>query len=325
MNSLKVRFKQATILRDNALRKQEHNTLNRLMYTCRNAHRRAPYFLRLEHVRRLLRRINGHPAWYTICRPGKDSSKIHKKKRDTITPTDVRKIEDLTNLVDTLVNRAVPNAASRYTFELIAREHFIPLATTVVAILARIFALERPLLRNLQGALTEARIIAPPPRPTKPLAKSASKSSGKSSSQNAVFAEEEDVGQVVSSQNATSTHPVQKTTKSRSKRSKRFFSAELDEPEQKTEASAAAATPARKRHSFDEKATPNTLYDAMALENPNLAALAKAQVTTHRAGAENGRASGQKDKTPASGKTEQKKAKNAVEDDLDDIFAALSD
>ena len=230
MNSLNVRFKQVIILRDNALRVQEHSTLSRLMYTCRNAHRRTPYFLRLEHVRRLNRRIDAHPAWHVIVPPSR------KKNRVSLSPSDLRKLDDLTNLVDTLVHRAVPIAAEHFTSQLIARKHFIPLATTVVAILARILALERPLLRNLQGALTEAKILVPAPSIAQP---STSNKSNNSIPLDISGTLDEDIGEVVSlHDNDLSLNknlPIKKKKKktARSNRSKRFFSAVMDETEKK--------------------------------------------------------------------------------------------
>lgn len=310
------------------------------MYTCRNAHRRTPYFLRLEHVRRLIRRIDVHPAWHVISRQTPSPANIRKKKRDSISLTHVRKLQDLINLVDTLVNRAVPNAASLFTLHLIAREHFIPLATTVVAILARIFALERPLLRNLQGALTEARIIAPTPpvpSPTSTIVNSSFIKSVKSNSLNPIAThDDEDIGQLVSSCNIASVSP-RIVKSSRNKRSKRFFSVLTDETDEKTVTP--ISTSAGKPFSLDETTTPATLYDAIALENPNVAALAKAQVIDYRQQCGNVSLPVVKNMTVENAElqsgdktTKTKKGLDIKDDndddnddDIDDIFAALSD
>ena len=154
MEHLRARFEYLAALKSNPMRALEHTTLARLMYSCRNPHRRTPYFLRLERVRRLLRRIDTHHSWKLIAATAskadipKSTGKRRKSKRrrDSVPYIDVRKLEALVDATDKLVCEAIPKAAERFTVELIARERFVPLATTVVSLFARIFALERPIL-----------------------------------------------------------------------------------------------------------------------------------------------------------------------------------
>lgn len=198
-----MRCNFATSQRDRALRMLEHTTLTRLMYVARNPHRRTPYFTRLEHVRRLLRKISAHKAWKLLDSPTKNRSNSKKGSAKGVRQIDVNRLEELVGHVDNLVTSVIPKTAARWTTELIEREHFVPLATAVVALLARILVLEKPLLRALQSVATEARILVIPTSTETPIEQRKGIVRVPPTNNNSIQQDDEDVGQVITMQEAT--------------------------------------------------------------------------------------------------------------------------
>lgn len=149
------------VLENNEIRVLEQTRLSRLMYSCRNPHRRAECFLRLEHVRRLLSQTNAHFTWYFMD----SSERIPRRRSDRVSVKDLRKLVSLMELVELLVQQTILKAAYRLTTELIARGQFEALATTLAALLARMFILKRPIFFDLKAAVTKAHfVVVPAPR-----------------------------------------------------------------------------------------------------------------------------------------------------------------
>lgn len=299
MEALSARLKALRAMRTGK-REREQALLERLMVRNRNPHRRTGYWQRLEHVRRLLRRVNEHAGWLVRGDGGR-----------------VKELVELLEIEERLVEDAIPKAAARFTEELIAREHFIPLAVAIVAALASVYVLERQILRGLRGAVAEMRVLIP------------------TMSCNSM----EDVGEVV-------TTPV-KIKHARPQ--KRYFWGEADAP-----------PPAKRMKSVGAKGTrvecvkemkvemdvgmTGSLFDAMAEDDSDLAELAKASIMSgkrlviSRGEGKQPRKSPLKkrDLSPAdkssaqSGKVDSQVGKEAQgedsgSEDLDDIFAGLSD
>lgn len=162
MEDLRGRFRRLLSTHTDALRHLEHKTFNRLLYRNRQQHRHGLYFHRLEHVRRLLRKITSHMVWNSVQHAlGEDDSKAHSKRKaplalSTVTVQDLQSVEALLKV---LVGQVIPATAVRVTTELICRQHFIPFAVAIVACLARIFVIERKLVAEVRGALVEAKLL----------------------------------------------------------------------------------------------------------------------------------------------------------------------
>lgn len=329
MEHLHARFADLALLKNNEIRVLEQTTLSRLMYSCRNPHRRAPYFLRLEHVRRLVRQINAHGAWGIVESSQRTPGK-KKGRRDSVSDSDLQKLVSLMELTELLVQQAIPKAAYRLTTELIAREQFVPLATTLVALLARVFVLERPIMLASKGAVAEARLIALPA----PRSRNAKAENG------TVHAKtlEEDLGEAVTPKKESVKRPVPAVAKKSRKRMRRFFT-ELTEGTEEESATVQNSVESKNDEAGateDENGNPEqseqvkpevekevmSLYDLMAVGDAEVASLAKAQVESSErltAVVENR----QMPKLPRS-KKRAILSKKAT-DDLDAIFAGLSD
>ncbi len=174
MEALQTRIRQLAALQSDVFRVHEHSTLDRLMYKNRNQHRRGPYFQRLEHVRRMVRKVNNHPAWRFVrsaasapaasnSKQKKAISKRRKAKPLSVSAETLCDFEELAAMLENFVEAIIPKAASHITLELICREHFLPFAVAVVAALARIYTVERALLRAVQGIAADARIMTAVP------------------------------------------------------------------------------------------------------------------------------------------------------------------
>lgn len=164
-------------------RTTEHIVYVRMLQRSKNQHRHGLYYRRLQHVQRLLRDINDHPAWdlleksdsvnrgntdrehadkKTLSRSKKERNKHTKttKKENEILSTSAKdKIETLINLMETLVEQVIPQAARSIVIHLIALGQFLPYAITMCACLARIFVAERTLRNELRIILRDINVL----------------------------------------------------------------------------------------------------------------------------------------------------------------------
>lgn len=165
MNELRNRFRTLLTITTDPIRHTEHSTLNRLLYKNRNQHRHGLYFRRLEHVRRLLRKLNTHDAWQSVHHAlgeagyAKEQRARAKKTPLSLSSVTLDDLHSVEKILHALVHTVIPTAACKVTAELVCREHFLPFAVTVIAILARLFVIERKLLTEVRGALVEARLL----------------------------------------------------------------------------------------------------------------------------------------------------------------------
>lgn len=145
------------------IRKVEHTTFTRLLYRNRNQHRHGLYFRRLEHVRRSLRSANNHVAWESVRKALRENASSRAKPSSklplslsTLTLDDLKSIEESQ---EALVTKVIPKAAVKVVLELVCREHFLPFAIAVIAILARLFVIEQKVLSELRGAFVETKLL----------------------------------------------------------------------------------------------------------------------------------------------------------------------
>lgn len=134
-------------------RAAEHAVLDRLYYKNRSQHRRAPYFHRLDRVRRVLRRVQRHRVWPALAAAADPARPL---AFSSLTVVDA---EDALALLALASARAVPAAATSVVAELVCRGHFVPFGVTVVALLARLYVVERQLAAELRAALTSMRVL----------------------------------------------------------------------------------------------------------------------------------------------------------------------
>ncbi|CAN8067823.1 unnamed protein product [Agarophyton chilense] len=163
MDQLRVRLGQLVGVETHPVRIMEHRTFNRLMYRNRNQHRHGFYFRKLEEVRRILRKIQGHVAWASI-RNAVDSKITKKRKSLTAIPLALSSVThgdlmSLKILYNHLVGTVIPSAAEKVTVELVGRSHFLPFAVTMLSILARLHVLEKNIFKQLQGAIVEVELL----------------------------------------------------------------------------------------------------------------------------------------------------------------------
>lgn len=134
------------------LRLSEHAVFDRLVYKNRSQHRRAPYFRRLEHVRRKLRAITKQAAWKTI---------LHQPKREVMafSSLTLSDFEALENSFRDLIQHVVPIASRSIVTELICRGYFIPFSVAVMSSLSRILVVESTLAQQLTTVISEMRAL----------------------------------------------------------------------------------------------------------------------------------------------------------------------
>lgn len=342
MEPLYSRVQELHDLQTDAFRIEEHNTLDRLLYKNRNQHRRGPYFQRVEHVRRVVRKLRNHPACNfvrAVGAPSSDESKKkspgqhRKRKKPAVTAELAAHFEHLATMTEDLVDTIVPKAALRVTMELVCREHFLPFAVSVLAILSRIFTIERTLLRKIQGIVVEMRILCPVPK----------KARVRGSTQSTMDAE--DVGEVIKVEDCIdleSVKPVQlqqpmllpEGSKAGRKMVNRLCApvrpgTTLDKAPLNTNGNAESQTEkapsASKNSSKDASRMAGSLYDLMAEEDSDLASLAKAHVDASiRIEAAHSPSPTEPVKTTQRENNDRTTESEDAED-LDDIFAGMSD
>jgi len=270
MDALRSRLEQLLFIETHSVRTIEHKTFNRLLYRNRSQHRHGLYFHRLDHVRRLLRKVHNHVAWSSL----RHAASVNPTRRrgpqksvplsiSSVTIDDLRSIEVI---LDSAVNAVIPRAAIKVTVELISREHFLPFAVSIIAALARLFVLESKVLAEMRGVIMEASLLLDLSGDVR----NKSMSAGLRGSEN----DREDVGQAIPAGQIaaplpTSSGPVS-TSGAGSKQSPRLESA-----------SRLAEVPAE---SFvTAKAVPDdseegpSLYDIMAEHDPGAAFLAESK------------------------------------------------
>lgn len=351
MDSLYSRVQELHDLQVDAFRIQEHNTLDRLLYKNRNQHRRGPYFQRVEHVRRVVRKLRNHPACNfvrAVAAPSSDESKKkspgrhRKRKKPAVTAELATYFEQLATMTEELVDTIIPKAALRVTLELVCREHFLPFAVSVLAILSRIFTIERTLLPKIQGIVVEMRILCPVPKKVRV----------RESARPTMDAE--DVGEVIKVEDCNdleSMKPVElqqpmllpEGSKAGRKMVNRFcapvrLGSTVDKAswnaDENVESQTEEAPSTSKNSSKDASRMAGSLYDLMAEEDSDLASLAKAHVDasirieaapspSHAASAKTAQRENMDEKIVPN----TSKAQSECEDseDLDDIFAGMSD
>lgn len=133
-------------------RTSEHAVLDRLFYKNNSQHRRAPYFRRVDHVRRALSKTARHRAWNAI-RKGADSSS--PLAFSTVAIDD---IDELVGIVNNVAVEIIPSAATSLVVELLCRGHFTPFCVTIIASLSRLYLVERKLVVSLSAALSSMRV-----------------------------------------------------------------------------------------------------------------------------------------------------------------------
>lgn len=151
--ALRRSCQRAVAVAKHAQRKTEHAVLDRLYYKNRSQHCRAPYFRRLEHVRRVLRRVAEHRVWSVLA----DFADVSKPLAfSSLTVSD---LEDLVALLNLASSLAIPVAARSFVVELICRGHFVPFGVCIIALLARIYVIERQLCVEIAAALSSMRVL----------------------------------------------------------------------------------------------------------------------------------------------------------------------
>lgn len=349
MEALLDRARELHALQINAFRVEEHSTFDRLLYKNRNQHRRGPYFQRLEHVRRVVRKVRNHSAWNFVravtAVPIDDSKKKptgrqRKWKKPAVTAELAADFERLADMMEDLVENIIPKAALRVTLELVCREHFLPFAVSVLAILSRIFTVERSLLRKMQGIVVDIRIFTVVP--TKARVRHAANPA----------MEPEDVGEVIEVEecnDAESEGPVQQQeplpggSKAGRKMVNRFCapapsrstvgSADL-ESDGNVDVPKKQAPSSSQKSGEDASKLAGSLYDLMAEEDSELASLAKAQVAANiriKAAEAPSRIRSTSPEQRQDGKNliapppNNAQPESEYSEDLDDIFAGMSD
>lgn len=161
--SLRDSCRKAVAVARHPQRRTEHAVLDRLFYKNRNQHRRAPYFHRLDHVRRVLRQVQRHRAWPALVVATDEAQPL---AFSSLTVADAEEVLALLTLATT---RVVPVAARSFVTQLVSRGHFVPFGVTVIALLARLYVIERKLCVELAAAVSSMRVLlalkAGPDRP----------------------------------------------------------------------------------------------------------------------------------------------------------------
>jgi hypothetical protein len=152
--SLRDQLSNLRAVSAHTLRASEHGVLEQLLYKNRSQHRRAPYFHRLEHVRRALRASRVHPAWATV-----DAAAPHATAPLAFSDVTVHDLEDLHRVLVVAPFTAIPVAARRIVAELVCRGHFLPFSLTIIAVLARLYVIEQQLCAQLAALVSEMRIL----------------------------------------------------------------------------------------------------------------------------------------------------------------------
>lgn len=162
MNQLRHRFEVIQRIRNDPIRVNEDATLVRLLYKNRNQHKHGLYFKRLEHVSRLLAKVNNHDVWTSVQNALSNHGKqLQISKRasfvsiSSVTLADLKAVE---TLLDNL-SRVILTASNKVTIELVSRQHFLPFALTVLAVLSRIFVIGQRLLSEIRGAVVETKLL----------------------------------------------------------------------------------------------------------------------------------------------------------------------
>lgn len=163
MNELRRRFETILRIENEPIRVNEERTFIRLLYRNRNQHRHGLYFKRLEHVRRLLAKVGTHVLWTSLQNALGDyhGMELKRPKRAIFMPISSVTLNDLKE-VETLLHSlsaVILTASKKVTTELISRQHFVPFAVSVVAMLSRIFVIEQKLLSEIRGAVVETKIL----------------------------------------------------------------------------------------------------------------------------------------------------------------------
>lgn len=169
MDELRTRFDETIAASEHDVRHTEHAIFARLLYRSKSQHRHGLYFRRLQHIQRLLRRLNRHVVWKSLrsaLGPSANSATktATKKKKSmplllsTVTRED---INDAVQLLDALVSSVIPDAATAITTQLVVRHHFLPFAVSIIASLSRIFVIERKLLNDLRAISVNLNVFLP--------------------------------------------------------------------------------------------------------------------------------------------------------------------
>jgi hypothetical protein len=153
-SKLRDRLAKVRAVSAHELRASEHGVLERVLYKNRSQHRRGPYFRRLEHVLRALRASRDHPAWIIV--DGAAPSGVAPLAFSDLTVLD---LEDLQCTLAVAPTTAIPVAARSVVAELVCRGHFLPFSLTIIAVLARLYVIERKLCAQLAAAVSEMRIL----------------------------------------------------------------------------------------------------------------------------------------------------------------------
>lgn len=162
MDELPKRFQKILDIKKDPFRFSERRTFNRLLYKNRNQHRHGFYFRRLEHVRRLLRKVDNHLVWESLRNSlGKSETSATGKRRQTFLPLSSITLGDLESVEEllTTLSTAVKTASAKVTKELISRQHFLPFAVAVIAALSRIYVIEQVLLAEIRGSVVETKLL----------------------------------------------------------------------------------------------------------------------------------------------------------------------
>lgn len=149
---LRARIARVRLVVGHQVRLAEHIVFDRLLYKNRSQHRRAPYFRRLEHIRRCLRAITGHVAWKSMLQHAQDNVIAFS----TITLGDLEAVEIR---LHELNDCTIPVAARSIVLELICRGYFLPFSIAAMSAIARIRVIESRLQQELVAVISEMRAL----------------------------------------------------------------------------------------------------------------------------------------------------------------------
>lgn len=163
MQALRIRVGRLSSVESHPVRKIEHSAFSRLMYRNRSQHRHGLYFRKLEHVRRLLKKIQSHVAWhslrYSLGHVGQGERRSLSQIPLSISSVTLEDIKAMEILYDSLVSTVLPKAAIAVATELVCRQHFLPFSISMIAVLARLFVIERKILTELKGIVVEFSLL----------------------------------------------------------------------------------------------------------------------------------------------------------------------
>lgn len=138
-------------------RSSEHSVFDRLLYKNRSQHRNAPYFRRLEHVRRTLRSVRTNPVWGVLENTfGTSAVASSDVPFSTMVVSD---IETLVGHLRALSTEQIPRAAQLVMVQLVSRGYFVPFSIGVIACLGRLYAMESVLQRKANAVLVEMQTL----------------------------------------------------------------------------------------------------------------------------------------------------------------------